>query len=52
MSLTIHQLSRPILVADDDPVIRHLVAAIVKKEGYAVVLASVRQVLLAEQRRS
>ena len=40
MLLTIHQLSRRILVADDDPVIRHLVAAIVKKEGYTVVLAS------------
>jgi DNA-binding response OmpR family regulator len=39
MSLTTHQLSRRILVADDDPVIRHLVAAIVKKEGYTVVLA-------------
>jgi CheY-like chemotaxis protein len=39
MLLTIHQLSRRILVADDDPVIRHLVAAIVKKEGYTVVLA-------------
>lgn len=39
MSLTTHQLSQRILVADDDPVIRHLVAAIVKKEGYTVVLA-------------
>lgn len=29
--------SRRILVADDDPVIRHLVSAIVTKEGYTVV---------------
>jgi len=40
MLQTINQVSRRILVADDDPVIRHLVAAIVKKEGYDVVLAS------------
>ena len=40
MLLTIHQVSRRILVADDDPVIRHLVAAIVKKAGYTVILAS------------
>jgi len=39
MLQTINQVSRRILVADDDPVIRHLVAAIVKKEGYDVVLA-------------
>jgi CheY-like chemotaxis protein len=36
---TTNQVSRRILVADDDPVIRHLVAAIVKKEGYTTVLA-------------
>jgi two-component system chemotaxis response regulator CheY len=40
MLQTINQVSRRILVADDDPVIRHLVAAIVKKEGYDVVTAS------------
>jgi CheY-like chemotaxis protein len=39
MLLTKHQGSPRILVADDDPVIRHLVAAIVKKEGYTAVLA-------------
>ena len=39
MLQTINQVSRRILVADDDPVIRHLVAAIVKKEGYDVVTA-------------
>ncbi len=40
MSLTIGQASQRILVADDDPVIRHLVTSIVKKEGYAVVVAN------------
>jgi len=40
MSLTIDQPSQRILVADDDPVIRHLVTSIVKKEGYAVVVAN------------
>jgi CheY-like chemotaxis protein len=36
MALT-DQPSQRVLVADDDPVIRHLVTAVVKKEGYAVV---------------
>ena len=31
------QPSRRILVADDDPVIRHLLTAVIKKEGYTVV---------------
>lgn len=31
------QTSKRILIADDDPVIRHLLTAIVRKEGYAVV---------------
>jgi len=30
------QISQRILIADDDPVIRHLVASIVIKEGYTV----------------
>lgn len=30
--------SRRILVADDDPVIRHLVTSIIKKEGYTAVV--------------
>ena len=33
------QRSKRILVADDDPLIRHLVTSIVKKEGYSVVVA-------------
>src|SRR5438270_10333680 len=36
MALT-DQSSQRVLVADDDPVIRHLVTTVVKKEGYAVV---------------
>jgi DNA-binding response OmpR family regulator len=35
----IGQAPRRILVADDDPVIRHLVTSIVKKEGHEVVTA-------------
>ena len=31
------QTSKRILIADDDPVIRHLLTAIVRKEGYSVV---------------
>jgi CheY-like chemotaxis protein len=31
------QLSNRVLIADDDPVIRHLVGSIVKQEGYQVV---------------
>ena len=34
------QTSTRILVADDDPVIRHLVASIVKKEGYEPIVAT------------
>ena len=34
------RVSQRILVADDDPVIRQLLAAILKKEGYAVVLVN------------
>jgi DNA-binding response OmpR family regulator len=30
------QISQRILVADDDPMIRHLVASVVRKEGYVV----------------
>ena len=40
MSLKTGEASPRILVADDDPVIRHLVASIVKKEGYTVVVAN------------
>ena len=39
MSVQNPQPSRRILVADDDPAILRLVAAIVEKEGYTVVLA-------------
>jgi CheY-like chemotaxis protein len=37
---TVGEASQRILVADDDPVIRHLVTSIVQKEGYAVVVAN------------
>ena len=39
MQLPIEQSKPRILVADDDPVIRHLVCSIVKSEGYEVVVA-------------
>ncbi len=39
MQLSVEQLKPRILVADDDPVIRHLVCSIVKSEGYEVVIA-------------
>lgn len=39
MHLSDEQLKPRILVADDDPVIRHLVCSIVKSEGYEVVIA-------------
>lgn len=39
MQLQIGQSKPRILVADDDPVIRHLVCSIVKSEGYEVVVA-------------
>ncbi len=31
------QMSQRILIADDDPVIRHLVASVVKKDGFTVI---------------
>ncbi len=34
MSITNNRLSSRVLVADDDPVIRHLVASMLKKDGY------------------
>jgi CheY-like chemotaxis protein len=40
MVLSPRQTSPRILVADDDPVIRHLVTSIVKKEGYTPVVAT------------
>jgi CheY-like chemotaxis protein len=40
MTLEIGEASERILVADDDPVIRHLVASILKKDGYTVVAAN------------
>lgn len=39
MQLPIGEVKPRILVADDDPVIRHLVCSIVKSEGYEVVVA-------------
>jgi CheY-like chemotaxis protein len=38
--LPVTQSSRRILVADDDPVIRHLVTNIVKREGYTPVVVN------------
>jgi CheY-like chemotaxis protein len=40
MLLSPRQTSQRILVADDDPVIRHLVTSIVKREGYEPVVAT------------
>jgi DNA-binding response OmpR family regulator len=40
MLLIDDQAPRRILVADDDPVIRHLVSSIIKQEGYTVVVAN------------
>lgn len=40
MLSTTAQTSTRILIADDDPVIRHLVTSIVRKEGYAPVVAT------------
>ena len=37
MATAQHQTSKRILIADDDPVMRHLLTAIVGKEGYVVV---------------
>lgn len=39
MSSTSVGASRRILVADDDPVVRHLVASVVKREGYTPITA-------------
>lgn len=39
MSLLIEKSNPRILVADDDPVIRHLVCSAVRSEGYEVVVA-------------
>ena len=39
MQLSVEQAKPRILVAEDDPVIRHLVCSIVKAEGYEVVVA-------------
>jgi len=36
----LNQISSRVLVADDDPVIRHLVASILKKDGYTTVEAN------------
>src|SRR5438477_3381019 len=38
MTSQISQYSKRILIADDDPVIRHLVTSIVGKEGYDTVV--------------
>jgi two-component system chemotaxis response regulator CheY len=38
MQLSIEQSKGRILIAEDDPVIRHLVCSIVKSEGYEVVV--------------
>ena len=40
MSFETTEAAPRILVADDDPVVRHLVASIVKQEGYTVVMAN------------
>jgi CheY-like chemotaxis protein len=40
MLKSLAQPSKRILIADDDPVIRHLVTSIVSKEGYSVVVAN------------
>lgn len=46
MLLPMEKSSQRILVADDDPVIRHLLTSIVKKEGYtAVVVGDGRQAI-------
>src|SRR5947209_790851 len=37
MQMTITQLTNRIMIADDDPVIRHLVTSIVKQQGYTPV---------------
>lgn len=40
MQFTITQSTRRILIADDDPVIRHLIAAVVKQQGFTPVALS------------
>jgi CheY-like chemotaxis protein len=39
MSITNNQTSSRVLVADDDPVIRHLIASVLKRDGYVPVVA-------------
>ncbi len=40
MSITNNKVSTRVLVADDDPVIRHLVASVLKKDGYTPIEAN------------
>ncbi|MGI9164856.1 MAG: response regulator [Pyrinomonadaceae bacterium] len=40
MSITKNKVSTRVLVADDDPVIRHLVASVLKKDGYTPIEAN------------
>lgn len=40
MASQVSQHSKRILVADDDPVMRHLLASIVRKEGYEAVVVN------------
>lgn len=40
MLASLAQSSRRILIADDDPVIRHLVTSIVRREGYTAVVVN------------
>jgi CheY-like chemotaxis protein len=40
MLLTITPPSTRILIADDDPIIRHFVSSVVRKEGYEVVVVN------------
>lgn len=40
MNLTVVESKGRVLIADDDPVIRHLVCSIIKSEGFEVVAAS------------
>ncbi len=40
MNSTVAEFKDRVLVADDDPVIRHLVCSIVKSEGFEVVAVS------------
>ena len=40
MQMTIRPVTKRILIADDDPVIRHLVESVVKQQGYTPVTLS------------